>query len=114
MCSGVRNDYDRGAIYCIDLIVFFYHNRHHRDVDTIVTMVRNDVWPVKVRKLASAINSKCVDCKVKRKKLSGQVMGDLPTFRTDMLPPFAVTGMDLLGPQEVKYEVVKRDPVCRC
>ena len=93
-------------------MVLYYHNRHHRDVDTIVTMVRNDVWLAKVRKLASAIDSKCVECKVKRKKLSGQVMGDLPTLRTDMLPPFVVTGMDLLRPQEVRDEVVKRGPKC--
>ena len=40
----------------------------------------------------------------------GQVMGDLPTFRMDMLPPFAVTGMDLSGPLEVRDEVVNRGP----
>ena len=73
-------------------------------------MVRNDVWPVKVRKIASAIDSKCVDCKIKRKKFAGQVMGDLPSFRTEMLPPFAVTGMDLLGPQEVKDDIIRRGP----
>ena len=55
------------------LVVLYYHNRHHRDVDTIVTMVRNNVWPVKVRKLASAMDSKCVDYKVKRKKLAERI-----------------------------------------
>ena len=36
------------------LVVLYYHNRHHRDVDIIITVVRNDIWPVKVRKLACA------------------------------------------------------------
>ena len=35
------------------LIVLHYHDKHHREADTIVTFVRNDVWPVKARKIAS-------------------------------------------------------------
>ena len=92
------------------LVVSYHHNRHHRDVDTIVTVVRNDVWPIKVRKLAASIDSRCFDCKLKRKQFAGQSMGDLPSFRTDMLPAFAVVGMDLLGPQEIKDDVIKRGP----
>ena len=34
------------------LVVLYHHNRHHRDVDTVVTLVRREVWPIKVRKLA--------------------------------------------------------------
>ena len=49
------------------LVVLYYQNIYHRDMETIVTVVRNDVWPVKVRKLATAIDSKCVDYKIKRK-----------------------------------------------
>ena len=75
-----------------------------------MTVVRNDVWPIKVRKLATSINSRCFDCKMKRKQFAGQSMGDLPSFRTDMLPAFAVVGMDLLGPQEIKDDVIKRGP----
>ena len=67
------------------LVVLYHHNRHHRDVDTTVTVVRSDVWPIKVRKLATSIDSKCVDCKIKRRQPAGQSMGDLPSFRTDKL-----------------------------
>ena len=69
------------------------------------------MWPIKARKLATAIDSRYIDCKIKRKKLSGQTMGQLPKFRTDMLPAFAVVGMDLpSGPQEIKDDVIKRGP----
>ena len=37
-------------------------------------------------------------------------MGDLPAFMTYILPSFAVTGMDLLGPQEIKDDIIKRGP----
>ena len=39
------------------LVVLYHHNRHHRDVDTTVTVVRSDVWPIKVRKLVTSIDS---------------------------------------------------------
>ena len=64
------------------LVVQYHHNRHHRDVDTIVTLVRREVWPIKVRKIASAVDSKCVDCKIKRKEPMGQSMGELPSYRS--------------------------------
>ena len=37
-------------------------------------------------------------------------MGELPAFRTDMSPPFATIGTDLLGPQEIKDDLIKRGP----
>ena len=37
-------------------------------------------------------------------------MGDLPAFRTEMLPPFAVVGMDLLGPQDIRDDIIRRGP----
>ena len=92
------------------LVVQYHHNRHHRDVDTIVTLVRREVWPIKVRKLAVGIDSRCVECKIKRKQLIGQSMGELPSCRSEMLPAFAVVSMDLFGPLEIKDDVVKRGP----
>ena len=42
------------------LIVQKYHDRFHRQVDTIVSHVRNDVWVVGARKIASSIDRKCI------------------------------------------------------
>ena len=92
------------------LVVQYHHYRHHRDVDTIVTLIRREIWPVKVRKLVSSIDSKCVECKIKRKQLISQSMGELPSCRSEMLPAFAVVSMDLFGPLEIKDDVVKRGP----
>ena len=93
-----------------ELIVLYHHNRIHRDIDTIVAAVRQEFWPIKVRKIAAKIDSKCLDCKLKRGKFEGQIMGDLPEFRSEMLPAFSVVAMDLFGPWEVKDDVILRGP----
>ena len=92
------------------LIVQHYHNKYHAEVDTIVSHVRQDCWVISCRKIASSIDSKCKICKVKRKATSNQLMGDIPEFRTQMLPPFSSVGCDLFGPLTIKDEVVKRGP----
>ena len=92
------------------LIVLYHHKKHHRDVDTTVAMVRQEVWPIRARKIASEIDSKCKFCKVKREIFASQRMGDLPWHRSQMLPPFSSVAMDLFGPQEIRDDVVKKGP----
>ena len=92
------------------LVVLFYHTRHHREVDTTVTFVRNDLWVVKARKIASGIDARCKFCLVKRNKLASQQMGTLPSFRTEVSPSFSVTCMDLFGPYEIRDDCVKKGP----
>ena len=92
------------------LIVLYHHQKHHKDVDTVVAIVRKEVWIIKARKIASEIDSKCKICKEKRKSYASQKMGDLPIYRSQMLPSFSVVCMDLFGPQEIRDDVVKRGP----
>ena len=92
------------------LIVQYYHNRYHKEIDTIVTHVRNDYWIIRCRKIASSIDSACVHCKILRKKTTEQVMGELPLFRTSMQPAFTVVGCDLWGPISIRDDVIKRGP----
>ena len=51
------------------LIVRFYHDKRHTDIDTVVAMTRRDVWILKARRLATDLDKKCVICKNKRKLL---------------------------------------------
>ena len=92
------------------LVVKYYHYRYHQEVDTIVTHVRNDYWVLKCRKIASSLDSKCVDCKLIRMKHAQQSMGDLPDYRTNIQPAFSVVGLDLWGPIYIKDDVVRRGP----
>ena len=90
------------------LIVQFYHDKYHVEVDTIVSHVRQDCWVLHCRKIASSVDDKCKVCKLKRKATLTQVMGDLPDFRAQILPAFTVVGCDLFGPLLIKDDVVKR------
>ena len=97
------------------LVVQYYHNRSHAQVDTVVSFVRNDIWIIGARKLASAFDRKCIDCLRKRQARAEQVMGDLPECRvSEEFPAWSSVNMDLFGPLEVRDEVVKRGPrVCK-
>ena len=90
------------------LIVAHYHNKFHNEVDTTVTQVRNDYWVLKCRRIASSLDSKCIDCKLKRKCRASQVMGELPEYRTSLQPAFSVVGCDLWGPLTIRDDVIKR------
>ena len=92
------------------LVVRHYHDRYHRQVDTIVTNVRNDYWVLKCRKIASSIDRHCTICKLSRNDRVKQIMGDLPDFRTTIQPAFSVVGCDLWVPLLIKDEVVRRGP----
>ena len=62
------------------LVVAHYHDKFHKEVDTIVAHVRRDVWVVKARKIAASIDKRCRICLERRKRWAGQIMGDLPSF----------------------------------
>ena len=93
------------------LIVKKYHDRYHRQVDTIVAHVRNDVWAVGARKIASSIDRKCTQCLRARKALAEQVMGDVPECKFDGInSAWSCANMDLFSPVEIRDEVIKRGP----
>ena len=56
-----------------ELIVKYHHYRMHRDIDTVVSVVQHEFWPIKVRKLAAKVESTCLDCKMIRARPEGQV-----------------------------------------
>ena len=92
------------------LIVMYYHNRYHVDVDDTVVHVRNDVWIPKVRKYASDLDKNCKICLIKRKKMASQIMGDLPDCRVEPGPPFQSVCMDLFGPLIIRDDCIKKGP----
>ena len=84
------------------LIMLHYHDKHHRDIDTVVAVARADVWVVKARKLGAEWDNKCKICLIKRQRMAGQVMGDLPSFRTEVKPAWTSVNMDLFGPYLIR------------
>ena len=81
--------------YLADLVARKHHSRFHVDIDSTVCHIRNQVFIPQLRKIVSYIDRNCVICKLKRRRFAEQTMGDLPDFRTDIMPPFSCVLMDL-------------------
>ena len=92
------------------LLMLHYHDEVHRDIDTVVAVARADVWVVQARRLASHWDNRCKICKLKRRQMAGQQMGDLPSFRTEIRPPWTSVNMDLFGPYLIRDDCVKKGP----
>ena len=90
-------------------IAVHYHERFHRDVDTVVAAIRQEFWVTGLRKIVSNIDKNCRSCLISRKKLACQVMGDLPSFRTTPASAFSHCSMDLFGPIYIKDSVVTHE-----
>ena len=93
------------------LVVSYYHNKFHKETDTIVAHTRSDVWVVNCRKLASSADRRCRICRISRKHRAAQIMGDLPLIRSDPVSPaWSAVNMDLFGPFWIRDECIKRGP----
>ncbi|XP_066923456.1 uncharacterized protein [Clytia hemisphaerica] len=55
-----------------------------------------------VKNDCQSIIKDCVKCRRNRGKCSTQLMADLPTERTEEVPPFTYVGVDMFGPFQVK------------
>lgn len=80
----------------------------HLGVASTVARIRARYWIVSVQKMVKSICSKCVTCRKKFNKLSGQIMGSLPIERLQPAPPFSTIGVDFFGPFTIRGEVQKR------
>ena len=94
-----------------NLVVIHYHQKFHKEPDTTVAHVRNDVWVVKCRKFATSIDKKCKMCIVSRHVRAEQIMGSLPSIRsTEIIPAWSAVNMDLFGPIQIRDERIKKGP----
>ena len=69
---------------------------------------RQEAWIIKGKLLAKKVVSRCSYCKTKQKKLSCQIMAELPKECVRRMRPFFLTSLDLTGPYEVRAMVNAR------
>ena len=86
------------------IIALHFHNKYHKEVDTIVAIIREQFWIIGCRKIVSSIDYNCAVCRKNRKNRAGQQMGKLPEFRTVPTKAWDATALDLFGPMKVKQE----------
>ena len=90
-----------------------YHNKYHKDIDTTVAHIRKEFWIPRIRKIVTKIDGECKFCLIQRRKITEQIMGDLPLFRSEPSKPFSFVLLDLWGPITIKDAVVKKGPRVR-
>ena len=91
-------------------MVNHYTNKFHKEVDTIVTHGRRNVWVVKARKITFNIFQRCRRCLERRKKWFGQLMRDLPSCRSVIKPAWSAVNMDLFGLMVIRDDCVNKGP----
>ena len=91
------------------LVAEYEHRKAgHNGVAATIAQIRGTYWILGISKIAKRIVKSCVLCKIKRKRLESQIMGNLPLERLKPSPPFSATGIDYFGPFTIKGEVQKR------
>ena len=80
----------------------------HRGVAASVAVSRAKAWILGARYLAKKVVSRCPKCRLSRRKLQQQQMGDLPEKTLGPGPPFSHVALDFAGPFSVKGEVQAR------
>lgn len=74
----------------------------HAGPQLLLSVIRENYWPIAGRGLARKIFHECVICFRNCPKLTNPMMGDLPKRRVTPAPPFYTTGVDYAGPFQVK------------
>ena len=94
------------------LIINDSHNESHCNIERTLLISRRTAWITKAKNLSRNIVFNCFQCKLSRKKTSGQIMAPIPEERIPPSPPFYNIAIDLFGPYQIKDSVknrVKRD-----
>ena len=86
----------------------YIHAKGRHGVLTTASKIRSRFWITKLLKMIQSVKLNCVTCKKLDKKLSGQVMGNLPKERLKPAPPWYSTSLDLFGPFTIRDAVKKR------
>ena len=85
----------------------YIHAKGHHGVLTTASKIRARFCITKLLKMIQSVKLNCVTCKKLDKKLSGQVMGNLPKERLKPAPPWYSTSIDLFGPFTISDAVKK-------
>ena len=84
----------------VTLIISHHHKKTlHGGVSSTMSSVREKFWIPRLRVLVKKVVYRCNLCKRYRvKPLSPPKTAKLPSYRTEKVEPFAVTGVDFAGP----------------
>lgn len=85
----------------------------HGGVQLTLRKLRDDYWIIHARNQVKKLIHKCITCFRDRKPLMGQKMADLPSFRTELVKPFAFVGCDYAGFFQLKTSARRNAPLTK-
>ena len=85
------------------LIMMEAHCEDHRAGSTdVLARSRQRAWVIRGRYLAKEVCASCWLCKLNRRKLTEQLMADIPPHQLRPCPPFSYISLDFAGPYLVR------------
>lgn len=88
------------------------HKEHlHAGPQTLISIVKQRFWPIKVKILARSVVKNCVQCAKAKPKLFQQLMGNLPEDRVQPSRPFIISGVDFFGPVWTHFKIRGKRPI---
>ena len=84
-------------------INYMHEANNHQGVECVRSLINHKLFILGLQNALRTVSRRCVPCKKVRATTYQPVMADFPSFRIeDKVHTFANTGMDYLGPLEVK------------
>ena len=91
------------------LIMIQAHYEDHRSSPTdVLARSRRISWIVRGRFLAKEVCKVCPLCKLHKRKMTQQIMADIPHHQLSPCPPFSFISIDFAGPFQVRAMVNSR------
>ena len=85
------------------LIMLESHYEDHRSSPTnVLARSRQRAWIIRGRYLANQVCKNCPVCKLTKRKLTEQLMAQIPDYQLYPCPPFSFVALDFAGPYQVK------------
>ena len=79
------------------------HNEDHRSSATdVLARSRHRAWVIRGRYLAREVCKACPLCKLRKRTMVSQLMGDIPKHQLYPCPPFSFVSLDFAGPYEAR------------
>lgn len=96
--------------FTLIIIRFIHRKNHHAGPLALLAAVRGEFWPVNGRSLCTKVYRDCIVCFKARPKSIHQRLGDLPSERVTVAPPFYSVGVDFCGPFHIHYRIRGKPP----
>ena len=100
----------RNSIYCDQLTAEVHKKVGHKGVNMMMAVLREKFWVPRLRAVLKKLKRSCETCRIiTTQPYPRHSVGRLPDYRTTASYPFAITGVDFVGPFFIKADHDQQD-----